>query len=561
MSAVWRQVTTNNQSSPLEPTGDAPWSQPSAVPPPSAHTPPTPTTASTPNEPVEELTPAGVGGFPADFDPASVPIFPVLTLEVHAPTAHGCQWSASLQGTPLPATPLTREAAVESVIRAACAHIAERGWDACRASAVLITPGEAPRRHSLILGPHGERFDCDAVASPDAKPRRRKLVVVGSILGALVAVTAIGITAILPHEPPQTQAQLPAPVAPPAPVAAQFPGQAPAGFSPLARWSSDALLTHSVAAAGGVVAVAPRTGGIAVLGADHGRPVATVTTRGSVQAGPWLIQWPSRGPVAVWREEGRLAWISLGGHDYTPTYAETGSQANNLSVSSSGLAWRESPTRIMVLTPSGPEARTVAADTFIANVDESRLTTVDALGQVYETAATFPHASPALTPAGGPGRLEGVIAVTPTTLVTLWRDQERSAIAFYRRGALAYPDSLVPVVNGGQAAVIASDLSSTSAEETSLGPGWYVTGTYVMNAETRMVVSQRDLGESATLTAAHQRTIWASAPDAAMRMELPAGEQLRQARPQRAAGPVALLPTGESLVFGQDRRLYSLPTA
>ncbi|OYO13104.1 hypothetical protein CGZ98_06045, partial [Enemella evansiae] len=154
-----------------------------------AKTPPTPITPSS----ADSAPDPTAGGFGDDFNPDHVPPFPVLTTEIAPPPLGEATWQVTVDGLPRPTHAHTEgEAAVEAIAGVA-ELIADRGWDACRVTAIVV--GDTPDQtssHPLIVGPAGEVWDLETHPESARRPRRRRAWKVAVLAAAALVVVGVG---------------------------------------------------------------------------------------------------------------------------------------------------------------------------------------------------------------------------------------------------------------------------------------------------------------------------------------------------------------------------------
>lgn len=236
----------------------------------------------------------------AHFDPAHVPVFPVITVEI----VDG--GTLLVDGQQL--TIGGGEPATDAAVAAAAAAIRRRGLTHARVAAVLDDT-----TYTMIVSGDGQRFEIPA--PPGKRPLWRRPWFIPAVVMLVALLAAAGtITATRQHRPPAAAAPMPA--NPPVPIPTELPVLPPDGWTTHATWFAQLRAGNQpvVVAAGGVVAAITPDNQLAGLDPSTGAPRWTAELgRAGITQGPIHTEVDGHEAFAVVTTQGLAWWPSSGG--------------------------------------------------------------------------------------------------------------------------------------------------------------------------------------------------------------------------------------------------------
>lgn len=314
--------------------------------------------------------------FPDDFDPDTVPRYPVLVLEVATATdddttnaSAGYQVRLNGQPIPVPAEPTTGhedytalEHAFDAAVSAAARFIAARSWPAARVNAV----GPDGERWPMIIGPRGERHD---LTTPPAAPRQPRwfLPTVAALLAVAVAVAAVGI-ALRPSTAPTAAGPVP-PVQPTA-QPAELPVLPPPGSTTHARWTYGPLAEATGLALGPTSGILVRTTDqLTLLDPSTGQPTWSTPTASST-TGPWSTTVDTVA-VVVTVDNTTLTWRPW--HDLNQVHTVELAENTTVKALPGGILLLQPDQRAQLLTNTGTTTRLIPAGATPVGIENTTL--------------------------------------------------------------------------------------------------------------------------------------------------------------------------------------------
>lgn len=228
-----------------------------------------------------------------DLDPTTVPVFPVVTVEVL--DGHELLVDGRIQ--PIPANTTATDAAVDAAAHA----IERRGLDHCRVSAVV--DGTA---YPLVVGADGSRYDLSVPSrsrgrrSGRGRPGHTTRAWVLPVAVMVLALVTAGVVVATVHQfrsgtQPTTAA------AEPAPSPTELPVLPPDGWSTRATWSVPlgSLTRTAVVAHDGIVLAVTADDRLTAHDAATGVALSRAKLDGAIKTGPVLTTVDDQPVVAV----------------------------------------------------------------------------------------------------------------------------------------------------------------------------------------------------------------------------------------------------------------------
>lgn len=229
---------------------------------------------------------------PTGFDPTTVPVFPVLTVEI-------IEDRELLVDGRVETVPLDTSS-TDAAVAAAAGAVRRRGLDHCRVSAIVNGT-----TYPLVVGADGTRYDVSAPLRQRSKSGRARTTAGGRawvvpVAVMIFAVVAAGVVVATVNQF-RSNAQPTSATAAPAPSPTELPVLPPDGWSTHATWAvpvasinRSAVLAHE----GSVFAV---TGNGTLTAHDASTGAATSQARfdGALKAGPLLTTIDKQTVVAV----------------------------------------------------------------------------------------------------------------------------------------------------------------------------------------------------------------------------------------------------------------------
>ena len=355
--------------------------------------------------------------FPDDFDPDTVPRYPVLVLEVTTVTnddtsdAHlSYQVRLNGQPVPIPTEPTTGheddtdlEHAFDAAVTAAARFIAARNWPAARVNAV----GPDGERWPMIIGPRGERHD---LTTPPSTPRRPRwfLPTVAALIAIAVAVAVVGI-ALRPST--ARTATEPSPPVPPTAQPAELPVLPPAGSTTHARWTYGPLADATSLAVGPTSGILVRTPDqLTLLDPTTGQSTWSAPA-GSSTTGPWSTTIDTV-PVVVTVDDTTLTWRPW--HDLSQAHAVELAENTTAKALSGGMLLLQPDQRAQLLTSTGTTNRLIPAGATPVGIENTTLLASNGrqLWRLDDDAPQTPAPSNLQPPAAG---------AQPSTATPVWK--------------------------------------------------------------------------------------------------------------------------------------------
>ncbi|OYO21485.1 hypothetical protein CGZ93_10430 [Enemella dayhoffiae] len=493
-----------------------------------------------------------------------MPPFPVFATEIAPPELGETAWQITVDGLPLSDVVTTTEADAAAAALNGVAHvIAQRGWDACRVTAIRVgdTP-EQTQTHPLIVGPQGEVWDLEAApADAGDKSRRGRVkqkIAIASV-AALVLIGGLGAATgvvIARRTSPQAVPAAPAAPAPPQPV--ELPAQAPALLSSHAVWGTVPVDgTPAILPDGRIATQLDKK--LTLLDPTNGHPRELLPSNGTITAGPWVSALGDQS-VLAWASADTIHWVTLPDLSAPPRREKLPAGASSLIVGPHGIGWRANATTITVLTPATPLQRTVPADADVVAVVGADVWLSDQLGNSWQ-ARNPSTTAPAPTTFQGPpeNRPLGVIAATPSAVVVAWKAEASNDVTYTLHSPgpqLANPVATFP---SPRPRVEPGALRTTSRDRAIVESPWIALPGGLLNLDTHALVP---LPESAgTLEAVIGNTAWLTRDQSTTAVDLTTGAVTSQRRVERPVRPLAAIPAG-ILVTARDTNrqgLYALP--
>jgi hypothetical protein len=478
----------------------------------------------------------------ADFDPTTVPVYPVVPIELRQVGTEPTQ-RVYVNGRQIdvPADTSPKDAA----LAAAAAEAATQMGDAIRVHATTPT-GETWR---MIVHADGRAWDL-----PSTPAARRRPWLWPAIASATVAVLAVGADAavLANRDHGSTGAGVSAPQATPTPsgTPTELPVLPPEGWSSHARWSSPTL-------------------------ADPDAPVLVLPDRAVVATESELVAMNTITGAIAWRSS-----LPAGGLSAGPAVAHLGDGPSIVAQSDDDLLWwptRGSTEPHRIPLPTGAELSTDGA-AVLARVTDTKAAIIDGQGAVQDR--VVPAGAQALA-----GNVDGTITAASDSGLWWHVDNARLAkdgtpLATPAKGAnplkvAGYAGHhlvmLWTLADGSLLAAVYDDSASMRLVTTArLGghsddPDWHASPTRTWGVVGNVMVDlesgkTRELGDWTT-TKINNEAAYGDNGKASNKLAVDRNGQTHLLTDESTI-PVALLPSGDALVVGDDgtaSRLYLVP--
>lgn len=476
-----------------------------------------------------------------DFDPTTVPIYPVVPIEIRDDAGKPPRVYVNGREIPVPAGADPKDVALD----AAAQEAATQHGDAIRVAATG-TDGQTWR---MVVHADGRVWEL-----PNPRPaRRRPPWLVPAIAAATTAVVAVGIglavTAARRGDGPAVGTSSTV-VATPSGTPTELPVLPPEGWSSHARWASPALADSDP-----VVLVA---NGQAVA-AGEGKLVAMNTATGAVawrsslpsgglSAGP-AVSHLGDGPSIVGQNGDRLLWWPVRGAE-EPRTIELPVGAKITTNGAAPLA-TISETRAAIIDPTGTvQGRVVPAGStaWAANTDGTVTAASDSGLWWHIDNDRVAEDGAKLQPPTKDAKPLKVAGYAGTHLITVWRRPGGSLVGAVYDDAANMRLTSTAALGGG------NDQPEWAGSPTS---DWGVLGNVMLDLSNG---KSRNLGDWST-TKINNEAAYGSSGGAGKPLAVDRTGQTHLLTPDSTV-PVALLPTGDALVVGDDgtaSRLYLVP--
>lgn len=231
------------------------------------------------------------------FNPAEVPTYPVVPIELRAVEGDGTQQVyVNGQHVPVPDGMTPYRAGIEAASQEAAKQIG----GAVRVNATTSNG----KRFRLVVQDDGTVFEL-----PDKPSRRRRSKVLPAVIavGALTMTTAIGGAVILARS---RHATTPTATQPATAPPAELPVVPATGWSSHARWASAPLLgttDHATPVVAGNTVVVPTTDGLDAISVSTGETAWSSSLPNQLSAGP-THTYLENGPRIVAQSQNQLLW-------------------------------------------------------------------------------------------------------------------------------------------------------------------------------------------------------------------------------------------------------------
>lgn len=358
---------------------------------------------------------------PDDFDPNTVPPFPVLTIRESA------DGPDTLDGVPIePAH--GQDDRKRAAVAAAAAKAQDLGHDAVR----VAVHGVGGERFDMVVRANGQPYDTTPSQEPAAPPRRRRSLLLAA--GALVTVVLV-LAAFLGARFIAEQTPTPEPVAdtstPPPGAGTEVPAGLPPGFEPTAAWTA-AVEDGSSAkrlADGRILTLNP-DGSLNALDATTGEKTWMGTGAPSELETVAETIWQGR-PVLATAQAQRLTLWPLDTTPATPVHVDLQAPAD---VSFAGDAPLIDLGDYTVLAPATPDAdaRRLAlpagakpaaiTEGIVSAITADSITTTDIATGEYDE-------QPFTPPAGSTGTPQTVLGLDGTHALASWDGEDGDIVA------------------------------------------------------------------------------------------------------------------------------------
>lgn len=348
-----------------------------------------------------------------EFDPTTVPVFPVLTVEVL-----DNELLVNGRIEPIPAGTATTDAAVA----AAAAAIARRGLDHCRVSAVV--DGTA---YPLVVGADGSRHDLSTPArtrgrAATSRTGRTPRAWVLPVAVMVLALVTAGVVVATVHQF-RSSTQPTAAVAEPAPSPTELPVLPPDGWSTRATWSvplasltRTAVVTHD-----GIVLAVTADDRLTAHDAATGVALSRGKLDGAFKAGPVLTRVDDQQVVAAVTSRHLYWWPDARNLADVRQVALT-SRAQVSFAGSSPLVTLPGQHAATVVAGQLSD-RTIPAGAQAIRADGPTVTALDAVGRLWRLSKSEPYVPAPTSALKAPqrGQVPTLLGSTGSYLMVGWR--------------------------------------------------------------------------------------------------------------------------------------------
>lgn len=479
-----------------------------------------------------------------DFDPTTVPVYPVVPIELRQLDGEVSQ-RVFVNGREIPVPPGVEPK--DAAMTAAAAEAATQIGDAIRVNATS-PDGQGWR---MVVHADGRVWDLPS----DSAAKRLPAWLVPAITAGAAATLAVGvgIAVTATHDDPQsrtTATSLGSATPTPSGTPTELPVLPPEGWSSHARWSSPVL-------------------------ADPDAPVLVTDQRAIIATDSQLVAMNTTSGAIAWRSS-----LPSGGLSADPALAHLGDGPSIVAQSGDRLLWwptdgAKDPKSITL--PDGAKISTNGAAP-LATISETRAAIIDGTGTVQ--ARVVPAGSTALA-----ANSDGTITTASDT--GFWWHVDNPRLAKDGTALRAPAKAAKPLKVAGYAghhlvmvwtlpdasllAAVYDDAASMRLVTTarlggrSDGPDWHASPTHTWAVIGNVMVDlqrgkTRELGDWTT-TKINNEAVYGDNGDASNKLAVDRNGQTHLLTADSTI-PVALLPTGVALVIGDDgtaSRLYLVP--
>lgn len=431
----------------------------------------------------------------AEFDPASVPVYPVVRMSL----VRG-QVRVDDEPISVPAGVEPRDAALAVVAARAAAR-----EGSIRAVRVLASD-EAGHTWPMVVDAKGGTWSLTGSGTSISSPTRKsdrgsgqartgvRVAVIGSavllVVGAGAAVVAVG-----HHGAAPTRAAATVTVTPTA-TATELPVQAPVGWSAQAVWSSGQVAAPEtgqgagspVAVRAGVVFAVTTTGGggLSLAGVDPrtGAPLWSKTIAGSsVMAGPTLARVNGAEVVLVATDTAVTAWSPAGTRVGSWPVPTSGSGTSATVLTAAGPIIARSQTTVSIVGPAGTLATRALppGGRAVALLGGGAVLVTDTAGHAWKV--TSPTVAGKETALPAPKGFSGgrTVAVTGSALVQAWTPTKTTTAA---TATVVLRSSAIATLRPGWTSKAFTSANASTTMATSPDGQLGVTGSTVVNLRT-----------------------------------------------------------------------------
>lgn len=503
----------------------------------------------------------------AGFDPAAVPVYPVMRLETG-------QGQVTVNGQPVTTRP------GQSAMEAAIDLVAARAATANARCVRVLVVDEGGREFWHVVDADGGVHDlADDQQRPVSPSRRRQqrlgvLLLAGAVVLVIVLVGAVVLVARASSGGRAVAKPTHTVTVKPSPTATQLPALSVPGWSSVALWESPAVASLDsqkpavvIDSDGAVFAVlgsgSSSSLSISRLSATTGQPVWSVKIPGDeLVAGPVLATVGGR-RVVLAATDAKVSAVAVADRSVESWPLPEGTDASAVRLTSAGPVISKSSTTATVLDAKGQAVdRSVPAGASAWwPLAGGKALAVDSSGRVWRSASA--------RVAGKPVRLHGpkkrvgagTVVATDRVLVQQWAPRGESASGQVVLVGYSMP-GLKPVWTSKAVGIVDSS-------QVRLFGHWLWTGSRLVNTRDGHVVH---LPDGVTVVAVDHDTVWVSTDDGSLATYNTAGHVKRQAAATSAGAGTAAeqaTPIGEvggrllvaaATDSGDGQRLYLLPS-
>ena len=385
-----------------------------------------------------------------DFDPTSVPVFPVIAVEITSAEAD----TVAVAGDTFPVS--AGDDVFDVAAELAAQHIRRRGLTHARVAArvgderwMLIIGADGtrhelptPTRRSFTARPGTARTGRSALRRPGnarRNARRRRIAIAGTVFGLLCALVITALIALITATTHRDAAPVAGPQAPPP---TELPVLPPDGATTHADWSVP--VSRSAETPGG------QTGGRLVVDNNANLVVLTGTTRrsdtrltgldpatgvqrwssaipGNPTDGPYLTRIDGQDVIAVLTST-TLAWWPATGADQ-PLHTEPIAPNEKVTFAGATPLITMPDQQARIPSVNGAQHRTIPAGATAIRADNTAIRAMDPQGQIWTLDNDDPHVpDPASTAAApSPGATATVIGTTAELILLSWAPDPKTA--------------------------------------------------------------------------------------------------------------------------------------
>jgi len=445
------------------------------------------------------------------FDPAAVPVYPVMRLETGA-------GQVTVNGQPVTTRP------GQSAMEAAIGLVAARAATANARGVRVLVVDEAGHEFWHVIDADGGVHDLtEEQQRPVSTSRRRQqrlgvmllaggLVLVIALVGAVVLVARGSSGAHAAAKPTHTV------TVKPSPTATQLPALSVPGWSSVALWGSPAVVSVESQApavtldsSGAVFALLGSSSSssvaVAQLSASTGKPAWSAKIPGEeVLAGPMVATVADR-RVVLAATDSKVSAVDVSNHSVTSWAIPDGADTSAVRLTAAGPVITKSSTTASIVDAKGQlvDRSVPAGATTWWPLKDGKALTVDASGRFWRSASA--------RVAGKPGKLRapkkrvgaGTVATTGRVLVQQWAAGGNSG-----SGEVVLVGYSMP---GLKPLWTSQPVAAVDSSQTHLFGDWLWTGSQLVNTRDGHVVH---LPEGVTVVAVDHGTIWAATDEGAL---------------------------------------------